>query len=152
MNKTLNILGMAALLWMSAGAADVGVDTEDVTGRKLARRRVTLMPEFGQAARSTALVNVDEVATLTGADGRAYFSNVVSGTYKLAIQGAPGTVYRLTVPTNEVLITDSSLSRPRSGTVRAPDLSNATATRGHDACNRQKLRRPVSCPRAVIRR
>lgn len=91
--------------------AIVGVDTEGLTGKKLAKRRVTLTPEFREAVRGTVLVSVEDEAINTDAAGQCFFSNTIAGPYRLTIAGTPGTTYPLMVPTNREFFWAAALRR-----------------------------------------
>jgi hypothetical protein len=95
----VSLLSFTALCSIAV-AADVVVRAVDFTTRPLPYRRVMLTPEFRQAYQGTNLVNADAVAKLTDNAGVCTFTNVLSGYYRLNIQGTPGSGYRLAVPTN----------------------------------------------------
>lgn len=95
------LAGFVLMVSLAAIAqTDVGVNTVDLTQRKLPKVKVTLTAQFRQKAVGTALVNADAVSLLTDMNGLCVFSNAVSGPYKVTIAGNPGSTYPINVPTN----------------------------------------------------
>jgi hypothetical protein len=95
--RTLPIL--AALVALPCMAAvNLMVPVSDFSENRLPGVLVTLqrIPAAGQSGGS--FVSAGPQTRRTDAAGVAYYTNVVSGTYRLTVAGDPARVYEITIP------------------------------------------------------
>jgi hypothetical protein len=105
MKKTLLILLLGILVAADLRSAVIEANSRNFTSEPTQRRRLTLtLIEAGPVVAGPWLIAGDSESQFTATNGVAYFSNVLSGAYRLDIAGSPGRSFPITVPdTNGVL-------------------------------------------------
>jgi hypothetical protein len=131
--KTQNLISAFCFLLSAlaaAAAVHIQVDTENILGEPETNLTCRLVWVGLPGSRGNALLTVRAVEKQTGAGGSCTFSNVAVGDFRLDLESAPRTTFRLTVSTNldGVYLASALRSTSNAPAAHPQFLTTATGT------------------------